>query len=409
MCGIAGFNKLTPFTLEMTPYLCIGISSRGADSWGISNGEQEVKELGPILKTWTYPDWLNIKESGDKPIIIHTRNSSVGIVSKENQHPFTIVTPEGRKVVGIHNGAISNYLTLREDWKTFYAVDSAYIFHAIAHNLPLKDIQGWGNIAWFDTQHPGLNLCRFNNDDLHLFKDPDGTYIFGSTEFSVQLACTFSLNWVEEIKLKPNIHYNISPEGELTEVGEMGFGPRYTYVSQTNNYTHRREGTPTQGDYGPAPIPGRVINLYNPTHEEDVDGGGPSEVSPFQSTMGSHGNNKSDSDTDSNISKKVIGSKTSYTEPLSHAETIVGHRRNSISFIGQYTKIRGICATCGNLTDRRKNIVCTDCFQESLKLLNKYKNEGHLRADLYYGVNFFSNFPQTSSAEEQELQLMGIS
>jgi hypothetical protein len=212
MCGIAGFTRLGPTTRKLLPFLAYEMVARGDDSWGITNGTQTHRAVGPIIDNFEIPEFL---QDGDT-VVLHTRAASVGEVSVENQHPFEIVGPSST-VLGVHNGAISNHRDLSEKWKCSYPVDSQYAYHALAHNFDTRDISGWGALVWWQwpSKKPSAKrLCflRFNMTNLSIVKDLDtGELIFASTNAALEKACLMAgivISKEYDIKAETIYYYN---------------------------------------------------------------------------------------------------------------------------------------------------------------------------------------------------------
>ena len=123
MCGLFGYSGLKRPSPQIIKLLWIYSTERGKDSTGIYKS-------GKIIKSWH--DW-NAKKTGNayeyvlgtffKPdnnnkintVIGHTRSKTVGLVSKENTHPFEYFHNENRFIFA-HNGTIKNITELAEKY-----------------------------------------------------------------------------------------------------------------------------------------------------------------------------------------------------------------------------------------------------------------------------------------------------
>lgn len=231
MCGIFGFSRSNEATRLMTGPLALAMECRGHDSWGVTDGDFVHKEARAISEGFVELDL-------DAPIY-HTRAASCGAVSDRNAHPFDF-TGEAGRVVGIHNGHISNWQVLKDNYKRKEVqVDSEHIFLHLAEGKDVKDIHGWGAVAWYQTPKGGtkrLFLSKFgNNDNLSVMKLVDGTIVFASTASAINMAARFANIKVDKIyDIKENTQFEIA-DNKLYSVGTLDWGKeRVTY---TSNYS----------------------------------------------------------------------------------------------------------------------------------------------------------------------------
>lgn len=180
MCGIFGSPNITPSLRAMLPYIGIAMQNRGRDAWGCSNGQTVLRYTGELTDSW---------DKAAKDIatwtqgIFHTRGASCGDRSKvENAHPFTYHKADGTPVIGIHNGIISNHGELDKKYGRSCEVDSMHIWMSRAEGRSWGDLEGWGNLAWFETREgvQRLNLTRFNSEALNVVQLEGGEWVFAS-------------------------------------------------------------------------------------------------------------------------------------------------------------------------------------------------------------------------------------
>src|ERR1700677_4177785 len=116
----------------MLPLLALEMEFRGRDSWGATDGRSVTRCLGRITDGW-YNEFIDPAGWGGwDRAIFHTRGASTGVVTIPNSHPYTFThtLPDGavRRVVGIHNGIISNHEALNNKYSRTHEVDSMHIY-----------------------------------------------------------------------------------------------------------------------------------------------------------------------------------------------------------------------------------------------------------------------------------------
>lgn len=244
MCGIFGSPDLTPSVHLMFPHLALAMETRGRHSWGASNGEDVIRHLGPIHKTWAQeavhgpiPQWHEA--------IVHTRAASVGPSDKfENAHPFTFMKEDGTSVIGIHNGTLSNHVELNTKNSRNFEVDSMHLWAHRAAGLPWTDMSGWGNLAWYETVdgERRLYLCRINNTALHVSMLGDGGIVFASEQAAIDLAADMAgVKVASNYTVEEGVLYHLRKDALYRTEGRLRFAP--TYVPPTTPcYTHVRPG-----------------------------------------------------------------------------------------------------------------------------------------------------------------------
>jgi hypothetical protein len=234
MCGILGFSRITDVTRRMAPFLAMEMESRGKDSWGATDGEQVIKHLGPITKSW----WEDVLTwSAWSRAIFHTRAASVGAVTIHNQHPFAF-EKDGTTIVGIHNGHVANYDVLNKKYERNYECDSAHVYAAIAGFSPTDEIRGWGNLAWYEkttgAPEPILHLAKFNADNLFVASLTTGEIVFCSTKEIIERAALMAGSSIRTFFIVDSeTNYSIHPSVEDPMVdgfyknGKLAFGMRH--------------------------------------------------------------------------------------------------------------------------------------------------------------------------------------
>lgn len=246
MCGIAGFSHMTEVTRKMAPFLMWEMEHRGHDSWGATNGTDIVKVLGPI--TETFEDYRE-EIAGWSRAIYHTRGASTGTITVDNQHPFVFHSGEpgtpswNRTVCGIHNGIVSNHFSLNTKYSRGFTVDSMHIYKNLCDRLSTSEIQGYGNLAWYEftPMYPEgiLYLLRFNNDALHIAQLETGEFVFCSTKDPIERAARMAGSAVHKFftTTEEHVYYIKFTDGvpSLYKGAKLPFGTRTSYQSNANS------------------------------------------------------------------------------------------------------------------------------------------------------------------------------
>ena len=222
MCGLYGFSKGSDRTRFMTPILALHMESRGHDSWGVTDGDYTFKHLGQISDSFE-EFWLD-------GAITHTRAASCGAKTIRNAHPFEFTGPDGKVIVGIHNGHVSNWQDLKVKYpeRKSFEVDSEHIFAHLAEGKDVGELGGYGNLAWYEfPQGKGgpktLKFSCFNSDNLHIAQLPEGEVVFASTARAIEEACRFGGIGEKEwffYKIEKNKVYGIG-DNNLVVLGEL--------------------------------------------------------------------------------------------------------------------------------------------------------------------------------------------
>ena len=260
MCGIMGFSRITDITRRMAPFLALEMEGRGRDSWGATNGTEIIKHLGPIHKTWmeSVPGWSTWSTG-----IFHTRAASTGKVCMENQHPFP-TAKDNKVILGIHNGVVTNHEALNKKYNRMYECDSPHIFEAIVGNSPTEEIQGYGNLAWYqmtvEDPTPRLHLARFNGDNLNIGILETGEIVFCSTRDVVEKAALMAGGKVRIFYATVgDVEYDIRvdeadpTQDSLWKVGDLKFGSR-TYGMGNQAAEFFRAGTASTDTHRNPPV-----------------------------------------------------------------------------------------------------------------------------------------------------------
>lgn len=148
----------------------------------MSNGSEVQRFSGPQIVNYVEPP--EVWKGG--PVGWHNRGASFrdNAARPDCAHPYTFLKADGTSVVGFHNGIIRNHAELNKKHSRTLEVDSMHLWAHRAEGLSWKELQGWGNLVWWETLPNGkreLNFCRINDGDLHLVTFEDGTLGWCST------------------------------------------------------------------------------------------------------------------------------------------------------------------------------------------------------------------------------------
>lgn len=184
MCGIFGFANLRGETLNekelgiLTRFLALENESRGRDSTGLGIindlGQpmliRKVEDASDFIKNDVVRAAINRGISRDvQQVFGHTRAATHGAVVLKNAQPFLI-----DKVLGVHNGIISNHAEVFKEIHTKPRTDcdSESIYAALSHGRPtmkaaakeLRRLNGYYSVAFHDFRTPGMiYFARYNN------------------------------------------------------------------------------------------------------------------------------------------------------------------------------------------------------------------------------------------------------
>lgn len=252
MCGLFGYktdhfidlkkkSKRKRYAIATT--LGRLMETRGTHSSGYAYAKD--KKVATYKQAVAFSD-LDASRMFHSPFVIgHTRFATVGGVTTANAHPFI----DG-KIVGAHNGGISNYKQFMAD----ATVDSQAIFHILNKSGEdgLLNLNGEMAISWMETDTNQIKLVRHDNPLCVAYVPELSTLFWASTESSLKTAIgTFYTPNVttlpidvrhtilengafdtKELKLKSRWVSSYLYDEELDKYPVLSSGKTYTDVSE---------------------------------------------------------------------------------------------------------------------------------------------------------------------------------
>ena len=278
MCGLFGCSRFTPELWRMAPILAFEVKKRGTDSYGLTNGYEVIRNAGSQVTPWVDPpdSWA------DGPISWHNRAASQqeNAHDPECAHPFTYQAPDGTKIIGSHNGIIRNHQELNTQFGRNCQVDSMHIWMHRAEGKPWSDLDGWGNLVWFEIDPQGnrsLHFCRINADSLHAATLENGVLVWCSTISAIRVAAEmFGVPIKTTWKIDEGKHYTLALNSEdpsrdilVVQPEEYTFKhtPPQTWQGSSWIYTQNPDGSWSSKMVNNHPAPPNPVIRYAPNPE----------------------------------------------------------------------------------------------------------------------------------------------
>lgn len=239
MCGIFGW-QLNRRAMSKSQVAILGAfladsnDARGGDSWGFvdpSDGNI-IKGMGKMVNhAWRF--------NSPYYMLGHTRKGTVGKIVVENSHPFDM-----GKIVGVHNGMISDHEELNKKHGRTHEVDSQHILSHIQEGKELKEIFGYGMVAYYWKDNPtslflsdvrdgqitvrsvgpnGQGGIVFSSSDTHLTRALDAAGIeYDRQEFAIKPGMTYEVR-------NYGLYNTTLPKNQLSNWSDSGKSKRITY------------------------------------------------------------------------------------------------------------------------------------------------------------------------------------
>lgn len=203
MCGIVGvIGDVGAAEAKVFETLLKLDAIRGFDSTGVvridGEGNTAIHKIMGVPHEWLRSEgWSSFKKPKMRLLLGHNRYATQGVVNLKNSHPFV-----HNKIVGVHNGTLSNRNQLLDSGK--FEVDSDNIYHHISKK-GLKDFvdnssNGSYCLAWVDGHTKTFNMLRNHQRPMYMARG------FGKS-------CTFfaSEEWMLEVAFNKNSYIGDAP------------------------------------------------------------------------------------------------------------------------------------------------------------------------------------------------------
>lgn len=192
--------------------------------------------------------------------VCHVRHATSGKITADNAHPFIAYKKNGKQVIGVHNGTLTN-------WRSFpgtalFDVDSEWAINHIAEEGAdaFEDFQGAFCFFWWDEEKPDiLHIARNDERPMHFAVSDDRKSIYFGSEAGM-------VNWLTErneikvlnattyiLESKKLYQFDLSGKQVTWETGNL---PSYRYKPSSNNsYSNNNNYSGNRGGYNYSAVP----------------------------------------------------------------------------------------------------------------------------------------------------------
>lgn len=195
MCGIIGvINSSVVYSAGTRLFMKQGLVAsqlRGTDSTGMLQVGLRPDEVFVHKLAINASDFVEdtkavamLRDVDSSPInVAHVRARTQGAVSDTNAHPFTVLTPDKKRLIGVHNGSLVNWKSKEGGNK--YDVDSHWAMSHIATHgkKAFEDIQGPFAMVWWEEGSPSkVRVARNDQRPLHVMFNKSRTRMVFASE-----------------------------------------------------------------------------------------------------------------------------------------------------------------------------------------------------------------------------------
>lgn len=265
MCGIIGVINASvtanPGVVSFMKQGLVASQLRGTDSTGMLQVGMRPEEVFvhklAINSTEYIEDTqaLAMLRDVDTSLInvAHVRARTQGAVSDNNAHPFTVLTPDKQRLIGVHNGSLTNWKT--QEGGSKYDVDSHWAMSHIATHgkKAFEDIHGPFAMVWWNESEPGkVNIARNSQRPLHIMFNKARTRMVFASE-------ALMLGWIaQRCGFDGDGDVREVPVGKLFTIDTSGLSISWTVEDLPSPKTPAVTTTATaaqNGGYTAIPLP----------------------------------------------------------------------------------------------------------------------------------------------------------
>lgn len=195
MCGLVGLvlpskKQFSDRHWKSVKTMLLMNQIRGKDSTGMlavssDHAVKTIKNTGTPQRLFKDPIWDEYQKSNlnSKTRIVagHGRSATVGKITTENSHPFTVKRKDESSLIFAHNGTLEIYQTLPDIDK--FDVDSEWLASKLAEGDPLEilgEVNGAVACWWYDTKTRKFNLYHDLKRPLYFMHLETGEFFFSS-------------------------------------------------------------------------------------------------------------------------------------------------------------------------------------------------------------------------------------